>query len=133
MGKSWSLKIVMSLALAQAIGALLRAFNWVEIGIDLFGQGLLLLPFIGLVAVLRGLLIALVALLYVMFVCGALLEQSWARWMGLAAAVVNLLLVLGLLTRGAPVASAFAWVVIPILLISYLFSPTGRNALKDVD
>jgi Mg2+/Co2+ transporter CorB len=133
MGKSLSLKIITSLALAQAIAGLLRALNWVQVGVDLFGQGLLLLPFIGIVAVMRGLLIAVVALLYVLFVFGALLGQAWARWMGLAAAVVNLLLVLVLLTYGAPVASAIAWVVIPVLLIFYLFSATGRDALKDAD
>ena len=38
-----------------------------QVGVDLFGQGLLLLPFIGVVAVMRGLLIAVVALLYVLF------------------------------------------------------------------
>ena len=104
-----------------------------EVGIDLFGEGLLLLPFIGVVAVMRGLLIAVVALLYGLFAGGALLRRSWARWIGLAAAIVNLLLVLSLLTQEAPVAQAIAWSAIPVMLIVYLFSPTGRDALKDAD
>jgi len=133
MAKSLSLKIVMLLALAQGIAGLLRAFNWVEVGIDLFGEGLLLLPFIGVVAVMRGLLIAVVALLYGLFAGGALLTRSWARWIGLAAAIVNLLLVLSLLTQEAPVAQAIAWSAIPVMLIFYLFSPTGRDALKGAD
>ena len=133
MAKSWSLKIVMLLALAQGIAGLLRAFNWVHVGVDLFGQGLLLLPFLGVVAVMRGLLIAVVALLYGLFAGGALLRRSWARWIGLAAAIVNLLLVLSLLTQEAPVAQAIAWSAIPVMLIVYLFSPTGRDALKDAD
>ena len=133
MAKSLSLNIVMLLALAQGIAGLLRAFNWVEVGIDLFGEGLLLLPFIGVVAVMRGLLIAVVALLYGLFAGGALLRRSWARWIGLAAAIVNLLLVLSLLTQEAPVAQAIAWSAIPVMLIVYLFSPTGRDALKDAD
>ena len=133
MAKSLRLKIVMLLALAQGIAGLLRAFNWVEVGIDLFGEGLLLLPFIGVVAVMRGLLIAVVALLYGLFAGGALLRRSWARWIGLAAAIVNLLLVLSLLTQEAPVAQAIAWSAIPVMLIAYLFSPTGRDALKDAD
>ena len=133
MAKSLSLKIVMLLALAQGIAGLLRAFNWVEVGIDLFGEGLLLLPFIGVVAVMRGLLIAVVALLYGLFAGGALLRRSWARWIGLAAAIVNLLLVLSLLTQEAPVAQAIAWSAIPVMLIYYLLSPTGRDALKGAD
>lgn len=133
MAKSLSLKIVTLLALAQGIVGLLRAFNWVEVGIDLFGEGLLLLPFIGVVAVMRGLLIAVVALLYGLFAGGALLRRSWARWIGLAAAIVNLLLVVSLLTQEAPVAQAIAWSAIPAMLISYLFSPTGRDALKGAD
>jgi hypothetical protein len=133
MAKSLSLKIVMLLALAQGIAGLLRAFNWVEVGIDLFGEGLLLLPFIGVVAVMRGLLIAVVALLYGLFAGGALLRRSWARWIGLAAAIVNLLLVLSLLTQEAPVAQAIAWSAIPVLLIYYLLSPRGRDALKGAD
>src|SRR5512139_1426496 len=116
MGKSLSLKVVMALALAQAIAGLLRAFNWVDVGVDLFGQGVLLLPFIGLIAVMRGLLIAVVALLYGLFVVGAFLGQSWARWIGLVAAIVNLILVLAVLTQGGPAVSAFAWAVIPVLL-----------------
>jgi hypothetical protein len=130
MAKSWSLKIVMLLALAQGIAGLLRGFDWVHVGVDLFGQGLLLLPFLGAVAVMRGLLIAVVALLYGLFTAGALLRRSWARWIGLAAAIVNLLLVVSLLTQEAPVAEAIAWLAVPVMLIIYLVSPMGRDALQ---
>jgi hypothetical protein len=43
---------------------------------------------------MRGLFISAVALLYVLFVIGALLGKSWAWWSCLTAVVVNLLLVL---------------------------------------
>jgi hypothetical protein len=105
----------------------------VQVDVDLFGQGLLLLPFNGLVAVMRGLLIAVVALLYVLFVFGALAVRSWARWIGLAAALVNLLLVVSVLSQGSPGAQAIAWAAIPVILTCYLFSPTGRDALKGAD
>lgn len=104
-----------------------------QVGVDILGQGLLLLPFIGVVAVMRGLLIAVVALLYVLFVFGALAVRSWARWIGLAAALVNLLLVVSVLSQGSPVAQAIAWAAIPVILTCYLFSPTGRDALKGAD
>lgn len=133
MGKSLCLKVIIVLALAQGIAGLLRAFNWVHVGVDLFGQGLVLLPFIGVIAVLRGLLIAVVALLYVLFAGGALLRFSWARWVGLAAAIVNLLMALSVLIQGAAAAQVIAWSVIPLSLIYFLPSLTGRDALTSAD
>ena len=47
MDRTLSLKIVGVLALVQGGLALLRAYNWVQIGSNLFGQGLLLLPVVG--------------------------------------------------------------------------------------
>jgi hypothetical protein len=130
MSKSVSFKIIVLLALLQGVFGLLRAYNWVQIGANLFGQGILLLPFIGAVAVMRGLFISVVALLYVVFVLGAFLGRSWAWWVCVTAAVVNLLLVLSALAQGAPVTQAIAWSVIPAILIVYLFSQMGRDALK---
>jgi hypothetical protein len=124
-----SLKIMALLALVQGVFGLLRAYNWVQIGTNLFGQGLLLLPFIGAVAVMRGLFISVVALLYVLFVIGALLGRSWA-WSCLTAVTINLLLVLGALARGAPVIEAVAWSVIPVILLFYLLSQLGRDTLR---
>lgn len=43
----------------------------------------------GAVAVMRGLFISVVALLYVLFVIGALLGKGWAWWACLTATVVN--------------------------------------------
>ena len=127
-----SFKFILLLAIVQGIAALLRAFYWVQIGVDLFGQGLLLLPLVGAVAVMRGLFISVVAFLYLLFVVGALLGKSWARWVCLTAAIVNLLLVLSALAQGAVVLQAIAWSVIPVISIFYLFSQTGRDALKGV-
>lgn len=130
MHKSLSFKLILLLAIVQGIAALLLAFNWVQIGADLFGQGLLLLPLIGAVAVMRGLFISVVGLLYLLFVVGAFLGKSWARWVCLTAVIVTLLLVLSALVRGSSVLEGTAWSAVPVLLIFYLFSQTGRDALK---
>jgi uncharacterized membrane protein (DUF2068 family) len=130
MDRQMSLKIMALLAFVQALGGLLRAFNWVQIGVNLFGQGLLLLPFVGAVAVMRGLFISVVALLYALFALGALLGKSWCRWLGLTAAIINLLLVVSALAQGAGLMEALAWSTIPVILIIYLFSQTARKALK---
>ncbi|HEY7555244.1 MAG TPA: hypothetical protein VIH18_10595 [Candidatus Binatia bacterium] len=130
MGKSLRFKIILVLALVQGIAGVLRGFNWVKVGSDLYGQGLLLLPMVGAVAVMRGLFIVAVALLYVLFVSGALLGKSWAWWVGVTAAIINLLIVMGAVAQGGLVVEGIAWSVIPIILLVYLFSPTGRSALQ---
>lgn len=130
MGKSLSFKIILFLALVQGIAGLLRAFNWVQIGVDLFGQGVLLLPFMAAMAVMRGMFVSAVASLYVLFVVGALLGKSWAKWVCLTAVIINLLLVLSGLIQGAFLLGIIAWSVIPVILLFYLFSETGRAALK---
>jgi hypothetical protein len=121
------------LALVQGLAGLLRGFNWMQIGVDLFEQTLLLLPFIGAIAVMRGLFISVVALLYLLFSAGALLGTSWALWVGLVAAIINLLLVLSALLAGALLAEAIPWSVIPVMLLLYFVSPVGRDALKGAD
>jgi hypothetical protein len=129
MDRHFTLKIMAVLAVAQGIAGILRAFNWMQIGVNLFGQGLLLLPLVGAVAVLRGLFISAVALFYLLFAVGALLEKWWARWLGLTAAIINLLLVASVLVQGANLGEALAWSVIPAVLVIYLFSKAGRKAI----
>jgi hypothetical protein len=133
MSKSLSFKIILLLALVQGVAGLLRGFNWVRLGGNLFGQGLLLLPMVGAVAIMRGLFIAVVALLYVLFVIGGLLGRSWAWWPCLTAAIINLLVVLSALAQGATVVEAIAWSVIPVILLFYFFSQTGKVALRGAE
>jgi hypothetical protein len=104
----------------------------VQLGIDLFGQGLLLLPVVGTMAIMRGLIISAVALLYLLSVVGALLGKSWAWWTSFVAAVLNLMIVLRAFVGGAPLAQAAAWSVIPVILLFYLFSGSRRDALDTV-
>ena len=132
MGKSLTLKIMVALGVIQGVAGLLRGFNWVQVGSDIFRQGLLLLPLIGAVAVMRGVFIVGVALLFLLFVVGAVLGKSWAWWICLTAVVVNLLVVLSGLAQGGLVVEGIAWSVIPVILLFYLFSQTGRETLKGV-
>jgi hypothetical protein len=113
----------------QSLGCLSRAFNWVRVGIDLFGQGVLLLPFVGAVAIVRGLFIALIVALYLSFVGGAVLQKTWARWTCFVAAILNLVLVVSSVAQGMSAAKAFFWSAVPVILIIYLFSQSGRIAL----
>ena len=130
MNRSLGFKIILFLAFLQSVFGLLRAYNWVQIGVDIFGQGGLFLPLVGALAVMRGLIISVVALLYLLSVFGALLAKGWAWWTGVIAVVLNLLLVLAGLAQGASVLDALAWSVIPMILLFYLFTPTKNNALR---
>ena len=47
-----------------------RAFEWFNIGADQFGQGLLILPLVGVVAFARGGLVIVLAMLYLLFAVG---------------------------------------------------------------
>ena len=131
MNPSLSFKIILFLAFLQGVFGLLRAYDWVQFGVDLFSQGALLLPFVGAVAVMSGLIISVVALLYMLSVFGALLAKAWAWWTGLTAVVLNLLLVLPSLAQGAPVLEVLAWSAIPLILLFYLFSSRTSNALRN--
>ncbi len=124
------LTVVAVLALVQSIAGVLRALQWIDVGSDLMGQGLLLLPVIGLLAIGRGMFVAVLSLLLVVFACGALLQRSWARWLGIFLAVVNLLLVLSVVIQGESAIRALLWSIAPVVMLWYLCSAPGRQALK---
>ena len=129
MRKPLKLKLILALALVQAIAGLLRGFNWLQVGSDLFGRGLLLMPMIGAVTIMRGLFVWAVALLYVLFVIGALLKKGWARWTGATAAIITLILVLNAAIQNGLVIQGIAWSIIPAILLIYIFSQEGKQAL----
>jgi hypothetical protein len=109
---------------------LARAYGWIQIGVNLYQEGLLIVPIVGAVAIMRGLLIAVVALLYFLFFYGALLGARWAWPVCFMVVVINLLLVLNALGQGAPLIDAIVWTIIPAILILYRFSPAGRKTLR---
>jgi hypothetical protein len=118
------------LALIQSLLGVLRTLHWFEFGSDLMGQGLLLFPLMGVVAYLRGVLVAVMALLYVLFAVGAFLGRIWARWLGIVVAVVTLLLVVSVVVQGESPARAIVWSIVPVAMICFLFSPSGRAAFN---
>jgi hypothetical protein len=95
------------------------------------GQGLLLLPLTGVLAYARGAMVALLALLFVVFAFGAFLRRTWARPLGIALAVVNLLLVGSLVLQGEPLTRAAPWAVIPAVMLIHFLSAAGRRTLRN--
>ena len=125
------LTIVAALALLQGVLGLLRSFEIVRFGVNLTGQGALLLPLLGILTAARGGLVAIIAVLYLVFAVGALRQDAWSWWVGLAAALLNGLLVVNTMVQGASIPLSLLWAVVPLVLVSYLFSPAGRRALGD--
>lgn len=122
--------VIALLALAQAAFGVLRALGWFHIGSDLMGQGLLLLPMIGMVAYARGVLIAGIALLYILFALAILTRQGWARPIGIVAAIVNLLLVLSVVVQGESLLQALLWSIVPAVILWHLYTQPARS-LRD--
>ena len=123
------LTIVAALALLQGVLGLLRSFDIVRFGVNLTGQGVLLLPMLGILTAARGGLVAIIALLYLVFAVGALRQDAWSWWVGLAAALLNGLLVVNTMVQGESIPLSLLWAVVPLVLVSYLFAPAGRRAL----
>ena len=123
------LTIVAALALLQGVLGLLRSFEIVRFGVNLTEQGALLLPLLGILTAARGGLVAIIALLYLVFAVGALRQDAWSWWIGLAAALLNGLLVVNTMVQGASIALSLLWAVVPLVLVSYLFAPAGRRAI----
>ena len=123
------LTVVAILALAQGVLGALRAAKLIEVGSDLLGRGLVLVPIIGTVAIARGILVAGIGFLYVLFAWGAFTRRGWARGVGFAAAVLNGLVVLSFVVQEGFGVSALLWIIVPVVLVCYLLAPAGRRAL----
>jgi hypothetical protein len=124
---SASMVIIAILAVVQGLLGLLRTAHWIEIGSDLSARGAVLLPIFGMMVIGRGILVALIAVLYGVFAWGLLARRGWARGVGLGVAVVHLILA-GLALAGDFIAQDLLWVVVPVIVVVYLLSP-GRPAL----
>jgi hypothetical protein len=121
--------IIAVLALVQSVLGVLRTLHWFDAGSDLMGQGLLLFPLMGVVAFFRGGFVAVIAILYVVFAYGVFVGRSWARWLGMVVASVTLLLAVSVVIQGESPVRALVWSIVPVIMICYLLSPAGRQAL----
>jgi len=113
------------LAVIQGLFGVLRGFDYLRMGGEVAARGIILRPLLGAIEYGRGVLIILIALLSFIFAAGILLGKSSVWWCGLVAAVLNVMLVLGILTEGEHIAELMLWLLVPVLVIWFLFSPFG--------
>ena len=120
--------VIAVLALAQGVLVMLRAVQWIQVGRDLLQEGLLLLPIIGAIAFARAVVVAIIAVLYGLLALGLLARRAWARPLGFAVVLVNVILV-GLALPSAEAPGVFLlWAIVPVIIAGYLLTPAGRRA-----
>ena len=124
------LTVIAALALGQGLFGVLRTLHWVEVGGDFMERGLLILPLLGLLAIGRGMVVAVLAVLFGVFSYGLLQRRSWARGLGIFLSLVTLLLVVSAVIHGESLARALVGVIVPVVTLCYLMSPSGRHVLN---
>jgi hypothetical protein len=132
-GVSTAIIVIGILAIIHAVAGLLRSVQWFGMGSDLMGKGLLLVPLLGVLTIARGVFTTTLALLFLVFACGLFLQRSWTRWLGIALAATNLLLVLSLLLQGESLARALPWAVVPAIILIYLPADRRDSSSKKVE
>ena len=130
MERTVSLILIAVLAVIQGILGILRAFAWLRMGLDLSGRGVFALPILSAASFTHGMLVLVIALLYILFALGALFGQRWARGLGLGVSLVTLLVVLGYVLVGAPIIRSLLWLIVPVVLVGYLLSPVGHQEFR---
>ncbi|HSL04835.1 MAG TPA: hypothetical protein VK901_15005 [Nitrospiraceae bacterium] len=76
----------------------------------------------------KGWLLIALALMYLLFAAGAWQVRGWAWHVGLLVSVLTLLYLFNVLLRGGSVVVVVLWLIVPVIMISYLLSPAGRQA-----
>ena len=122
--------VIAALALGQGIFGVLRTLHWVEVGGDFMERGLVVMPLLGLLALGRGMVVAVVAVLFGVFSYGLLQRRSWARGLGIFLSLVTLLLVVDAVLHGESPARALVGAIVPVVILGYLMSPSGRQVLN---
>ena len=124
------LTVIAALALGQGLFGVLRTLHWVEVGGDFMERGLLILPLLGLLAIGRGMVVAVLAVLFGVFSYSLLQRRSWARGLGIFLSLVTLLLVVSAVIHGESLARALVGAIVPVVILCYLMSPSGRHVLN---
>src|SRR5262245_3841863 len=84
-------------------------------------------PLIVMMAEAKGGLLAVLALMFLVFVVGAWRMHAWAWWVGLLASVSSILYVVRVVLGGAPIAIGLFVIIIPVVIVWYLLAPMGRQ------
>jgi hypothetical protein len=119
--------VIAWLALAQAIIGGLAGLLWLQI-VSIFDQGNgTVSSLLVMIAEAKGWFLIVLALTYVLFAAGAWQVRRWAWPVGLLVSVLTLLYLFSVLLRGGSVVAVVLWLIVPVIMISYLLSSEGRQ------
>ena len=124
-----SARVIASLAFVQGIAIVSMGLIWLQVGSSFDQEGGLIGLLIAMIAGARGWFLVSLSLLYLLFAVGAWQIRAWAWGVGLLVSVATLLIIVGVFLKGASLMWALAWLIVPVVMIGYLLSPTGRQAL----
>jgi hypothetical protein len=128
MKRPLGLTVIACAAVIQGAWGFFRAFEWFQQARDVSGRGIIVLPIVSAVLFVRGALIGVIALLYILFALGVFTGRRWAWALGLAAAALNLVIVLLYVLEGQELVLALLLAVVPVVLLCYLLASAGRRA-----
>lgn len=124
------LTIIASLAFVQGFMVSLLALIWLWIG-NIFSPNSpdsgVRWPLLVMMAEAKGGYLVVLALFYLLFVVGAWRMRNWAWWVGLLASVLSILYVVRALLGGGSIVIGVVVLIIPLIIIWYLFSPRGKQ------
>ena len=124
-----SLTVIAWLALTQGTIGGLAGLLWLQI-VSIFDQGNgAVSSLLVMIAEAKGWILITLALMYVLFAAGAGKVRSWAWAVGLLVSVLTLLYLFSVLLRGGSVVAVVLWLIVPVIMMSYLLSSEGRQAL----
>ena len=84
-------------------------------------------PLMVMIAEAKGAVLVVLALLYLVFAVGVWRMRNWAWWVGLLASALSILYVVRAVLGGGSIIVGLFVLIIPLVLIWYLLSPTGRQ------
>jgi hypothetical protein len=127
MARPRSLTVIAGLAFAQGIVGGLVGLLWLQI-VSIFDQGTgAVSSLVVMIAEAKGWLLIALALMYFLFAAGAWQVRRWAWPVGLLVSVLTLLYLFSVLLRGGSAVGVVLWVIVPVIMISYLLSSEGRQ------
>ena len=125
-----SLTVIAGFALAQGIVGALVGLLWLQI-VSIFDQeGGAMSSLIVMMAEVRGWVLIFLSLLYLLFAVGAWQTRGWAWWVGLLASVLTILHLVSVLARGGAAVLVLFGLIVPVIMLWYLLSPTGRQVFS---
>ena len=122
--------VIALLATVQAVAALVWATQWVQMGGDVMGRGVLFMPLMAITLFARSGFALVMAALYLLFVWAALTGRRSAWRLGMLAVVFNGFGVLVLVAAGAPLREIALRAIVAVVVLGYLVAPAGRRALR---